>query len=550
MNTTSNETTITARIFRSRVNSYALWGTGIAVAAVIVGTLLVAWSQFGTVSLDGLVEAQTSNPALWLLNVMPFVFGIWGQYTGAMMMWNASELVMDQTRELRDRASALEQELKASGSAYRVNDLPDRSAMRDALSEAIGEADKNVGALGVLMLDFDEFHDVREVVGDEGLPELIETVTARLRSALRNSDVLSHFGNDEFGIVLHDVGGGGYFVKEVCQRLQKALRAPMEIHGRKLSLQARVGATVFPRDGDNADELMRRAEISKQSARAGEHEFVRYRKGMEKAVAGRMQLVADFARALEQNALEMRYMPQIRADGQGCDHLHAQVSWPHETHGRIPQQSLDEIAERGGYVYDYVLARINEGLQDLEQWRKQDNPEVKLVMRIPGCAVAQLSLSEMLDGIVASFDLPPTALVLEFSEKSLIAGGQKARAQIEALRKSGYQIALHGFGTDLTSPQGLLRWRPNEVRLGRKLVDQAASDRDSLLVAGHLVKMASRLVDAVVAPAVNSNTLAQQLTKAGCTRLEGSTAGSLMAADRVSYWLRMSKHEKHEAVGQ
>ena len=549
MSTTNKETTITARVFRSRVNSYALWGTGIAVVAVVVGTLLVAWFQEGTISLDGMIAAQGSNPALWLLNIMPFVFGIWGQYTGAMMMWNASELVMDQTRELRDRASALEQELQASGGAYRVNDLPDRAGMRESLAEAIDVADQNVGSLGVLMLDFDDFHDVREVVGDESLPELIENITTRLRSALRSSDVLAHFGNDEFGMVLHDVGGGGYFVKEVCQRLQKALRAPMEINDHKLSLQARVGATVFPRDGDNADELMRRSEISKQSARVGEHEFVRYRKGMEKAVAGRMQLVADFARALEQSALEMRYIPQSSADSQACDHLRAEVSWPHDTHGRIPEQTLNEIAERGGYVYDYILWRINQGLQDLEQWRKHENADVNLVLRIPGCAVVQVALAEMLDGIVSSFDLPAESLVLEFSEKSLIAGEQKARGQIEALRKSGYRISLHGFGTEQSSPLGLLRWRPHEVRMARQLVDRAASDRDTLLVTGHLIKMAARMVDAVVAPGVNNATLIEQLARAGCKRIEGESAGKLMTADRVGYWLKMANEDKQKAVG-
>ncbi len=549
MSGTNSEATITARIFRSKVNSYAIWGTGIALMAVVVGTLLVARFQFGAITIDGMIQAQGSNPALWLLNIMPFVFGIWGQYTGAMMMWNASELVMDQTRELRDRASALEQELQASGGAYRVNDLPDRAGMRDDLAQAIGVADEKVGSLGVLMLDFDDFHDVREVVGDESLPELIENITARLRSALRSSDVLAHFSNDEFGMVLHDVGGGGYFVKEVCQRLQKALRAPMEINDHKLSLQARVGATVFPRDGDNADELMRRSEISKQSTRIGEHEFVRYSKGMEKAVAGRMQLVADFARALEQSALEMRYMPQQRVGDGGCDHLRADVSWPHESHGRIPEQTLNEIAERGGYVYDYVLWRINQGLQDLERWRKNDLAGASLVMRIPGCAVVQVPLAEMLDGIVSSFDLPPDALVLEFSEQSLIVGEQKARVQIEALRKSGYRISLHGFGTDQSSPMGLLRWRPNEVRLSRQLVDKAASDRDTLLVTGHLVKMAARVVDAVVAPGVSNSNLNQQLARAGCKRVEGDVVGKLMTAERVGHLLRTPNESKQEAAG-
>ena len=96
------------KLLKSRVSKTAYQGIAVAVLAIVVATLLVCYFQEGTITIDGIIKAQSSNYALWILDSVPFIFGIWGQYSSTIIAYEASALVFDQTQELREKADDFE----------------------------------------------------------------------------------------------------------------------------------------------------------------------------------------------------------------------------------------------------------------------------------------------------------------------------------------------------------------------------------------------------------------------------------------------------------
>src|SRR5665811_2202675 len=128
------------RILKSEVSKSAYQGVLIAVATIIIATLLVSYFSAGEISLDGIVAAQKNNMALWILDSTPFIFGFWGQYTNTMIAYKAGAMIFDQTQELRSRADNLEKQTNYISTHDFLTDLANRAMFYDLAERAIFSA--------------------------------------------------------------------------------------------------------------------------------------------------------------------------------------------------------------------------------------------------------------------------------------------------------------------------------------------------------------------------------------------------------------------------
>lgn len=541
-------TTITRELFRARVNSHALWGTGIALFAVIAGTLLVAVYQFGTLSPEALIAVQTQNPALWLLNVMPFVFGIWGQLTGAMIMSRAGEMVMDRTRTLSSRTLQLEEALRqSSNNRYQIRGLKTADAFGETLAQDIRERGGCYDGIGVVALDFNQLRDVRGLAGDKALPALLDAIAERLERTLRDSDMMAHVQDDQFIVALYDVGASGNYLPRVCRRLYRALNAPLTVAEQSFSLMPCMGAVLYPRDGGDARELMKLADQARQATAMSESSGIVAKNAQPANVP---ELSRAFSRALDGGELQMEYTPQVGATDGLLVYLRARAGWHEAEYDNPGGDELAEIAGRSGRLHDYLLWLCDESLRSLRFWREHQDLMVGLALPIPAAAAARLALTDILDGLLAKYRIPPASVVLEFSGQSLAATGAAGETGLTELRERGYRIALSGYGGRDAAMQDLLHYRPDEVRLTEALGDEAVHDPAVMDMTGDLAKLATRLGATVVLPGVcDMKKLSPLIAQARVHRLEGPAVADPMRADRVGYWQQFGPRRRAGMLG-
>ncbi len=547
MNKEDGGTTITRALFRARVNAYALWGTGIALFAVIAGTLLVSVYQFGTVSPEAVMAVQTSNPALWLLNIMPFVFGLWGQLTGAMVMSRAGEMVMDQTRALSTRTLELEQVLRQNNNnRSQIRGLKSVSQFREMLQRDIRERGGSYDGIGVVAIDFNDFRDVRGLVGDSGLDAVVEAIAGRLQRTLRDSDMMAHVRDDRFIIALYDVGASGNYLPRVCRRIHRALHAPLEIGNARPVLTPRIGAVLYPRDADDGHSLMQLAESERKASPRGEVGYGIQRGGND---AADTRLADLFSQALDARELVLDYVPQTGADDGLLVYLRAHPCWPGQDNMIVDGSWLADLAGRSGHLEQYLLWLFDESFRSLRFWRERQDLMVGITIPVHTPVADKLPLAEMLNGLLERYRLSPAGVVLEFSGRALTAGGDSAEQTLAELRRSGFRVCLSGFGSEASSLQALLRLRPDEVRMSPEWLDDYAEVDVAMKLMSGLVRLAGRLGVGVVVPGVSDPQRIGQLAADGVQRVEGPAVGQAMPADRVGYWQQFGGQRRARGAG-
>jgi diguanylate cyclase (GGDEF)-like protein len=527
----------TARLFKSRVNVYALWGVVIAVIAVIIATLLVSYLQYGGVTLNSIIRAQMHNPALWLLDTMPFLFALWGQYTGTMMAYRASAMVADETASLRTHTSALEYHIRRLSEERHLSELLDERTFRMEVENLLPFAEANLRPAGVMRLDFDQFHGMRDALDRVQIGALIKGVGARLQAVVRDHDLLAHFGQDEFAILLSKLRQG-QDIRIVAERICESVKNPVMVGGTPIILRPRIGAAVFPRDGQAVDTLMRQAELGKQAARANDVEFVLKDADKTATVREQLELLAALHHAVRDRELDLVVRPQESLDGSRLAHVRCEPVWRSDS-ALIDEHQIRAMAVRGGFIDELVRWELNALFELMHRWRAGLIDDLRGVIRLPGSNLLSLDLPDMLAGLLAAHDLPASAITLEFTDSGLYASGSEIGAQLKAISRLGIPLALADFGGAHSPIDALLRNGFSEVRLTRDLVRQLDRDDRAGVLVGGLIDAVSKLGLDTVAPGVETRQQMIRLKEMGPTRVEGSFIQDALDPRAFAEWVRL-----------
>ena len=528
---------LTAQLFRSRVNRYAIIGSGIALATVIIATLLACAVETRGISINGIIGVQLHNPALWLLDLTPFVFALWGQYTGSMMAYQASAMVLDETSELRKKTIALEYQIEHGQPGGPRLGLPNRRALRSVLGQMLARTPDPVRSPAVLMIEIDQLRDVDRIMGEEIAEDLMRIVAQRLQNVLSREQVLAYLGHNEFGLLLPGAAGVED-LQQYAQRILRALDTPVALAGMQIGLEARIGAAIA-NDGStlDAESLLRRAEIAKYAARTEQNDFQIYDASLETRRAGRLGLTAELHASLSHDALELTFAPQLSlADGR-YPRLRVFPQWPHPHRGQLEESEFINLPERGGLLHGLSLWLLQQSLDQLEQWRRQYDATLVMVIRLPEQALARLPLSEMITRLLSAHDLPGDALVLEFSEQALRAGGRNAVRHLESLSRQGVRICLSGLGGPQCSLAALLDFPVSDVRLAGSLLQRAQNESKAALLLERHLSLTNKLRLLCTAPDVNSRTQLEALRPLGCEFAEGRVVQPLRGTADTADWL-------------
>jgi diguanylate cyclase len=530
---------LTARLFKARANRYAVTGTGIALLTVAIASLLTCAVEYGGISVDGLLAVQKTNPALWLLDLTPFVFALWGQYTGSMMAYQASAFVLDETADLRKKASALEYQIEHGQPEGPRLGLPNRRALRSALTQILTRPADPAKCPAVLMIEIDQLRDVDRIMGDEIAEDLMRIVAQRLQNIISREQVMAYLGHSEFGLLLIGAINADELQRQ-AQRIHRALDTPVAMAGMQISLQARIGAAIA-NDGNvpDAESLLRRAEIAKYAARTEQNDFQIYDPSLETRRAGRLSLTAELHASLGNEGLELAFAPQLKLGDHGdSQRMHLHPRWPHPRRGLLEENDFLNLPERGGLLHGLSLWLLQQGLDQLEQWRRKHDPALVMVIRLPEQALVRLPLSEMLTRLLAAHDLPGDALVLECSEASLRDGGRNALRHLESLTRQGVGICLVGLGGPNCSLATLLDFPVSEVCLSASLTQRALHEEKARLMLHSHLSLAHEMKLVCSAVEVNSNAQLELLRSVGCDWAEGQVMQPLRNSAASSEWLQ------------
>lgn len=517
--TSLNQLSKTAHFLRARANRHAWTGLWIALIALCLAMALSSYLQFETLSVDALQAIQMHNPAIWLLDAMPFLFLAWGQYTGTVMSYQAGAMLADETRELREQNTKLEYELDRKGHHKQLTDLPDQWTFSAKLSRVIARRAEHQGRCAVLVIDTQQYHEVALVHGDDAAREFIDQVAQRLSAALAQGNVIGHFGYDDFAVLISNIDSETDALT-VAARVQSCLDTPLQIRRQPMSMLSSIGIAIYPDHGGDAETLIRHAETAKYAASASYLDYLVYKPELENSRSEMPRLVAELHATLDHDGLSAEYVLQQSLRGDQAPRLRMISHWTHPRRGQMNQEEFLNLPSRASLIHSLTLWQLRTACEQLTEVRRTLRPDMLMSLQLGDAAYQDFPLAETVTRLLRAHDLSGDALTLELRESAL-HGDAKALEQLQALHNEGVRICLVGIGGPCASPACVLYFPVNEVQLVPELLMLARDQDPARHVLESTVKMLDALDIMVTACGADSPELLALAKSAGADYAEG-----------------------------
>lgn len=439
---------------------------------------------------------------------------------------NHDKAVSGCTGTLRDITQQREAERRLHHMAHHdsVTDLPNRVLAIDRLNQLLKASHRTGDQTAVLFLDLDHFKKVNDNFGHEAGDELLNEAGRRLLENVREQDTVARFGGDEFLILL---GGlrNAVDVQRITENLLQIFWSPFYLRDRELMLTASIGIAIAPTDGDNAQDLIRNADIAMyESKTQGRNIYYFFTETMNHNVKRRLSIEENLRGALERNEIKLELQPIIDLANDRIVAGEALVRWHNPALGNVDPDEFISIAEQTGLIGslgDFVLDRA---LQEAADCRLL-NPNFRVSVNVSPQQFRDPEFARRVNEMLQSRNLPAQALQVEITESVLLDGSAQTRTILSELHGLGVSIAMDDFGTGYASLSYLRRFPFDVLKIDRSFVSGISNDnRDRDLVIACLA-LAQSMQLVVVAEGVETADQLAILREHGCNLAQGFLYG-------------------------
>ncbi len=535
----SNLLSENVRILKTEVSKTAYQGVLIAIGSIIIATCMVSFYETGEVSLQGIVNAQKTNFALWILDSIPFVFSIWGQYASSIIANQAGVMVFDQTQELRNKTENLEKQTRYVITHDPLTDLPNRALFYDRVERAIFSANNQNRLLSILLIEIENFKEVCDTLGRNSSDIILKQISTRLQGVSSERDGVAKIDGNVFGILLADISDFAE-TEQMAQYIQKTMELPFVVDRLKFAVHSNIGIVRFPEHGEDVDTLVQRAGVALDMARMSNKGYALYEPSFDKHSPRRLTLMSELRHAIERGELELFYQAKASIDNGMLYGAEALVRWRHPIHGFISPDDFIPMAERTRMIKQLTRWVLKEAFRHCADWHKQ-GIDLKISVNLSAKDLHDPELPDLIAGIAAAAGIKPEWIMLEITESSVMNDPESALEIIERLHGMGYQFSIDDYGTGYSSLAYLKKMPLTELKIDKSFVkDILISDNDAVIVRA-TINLAHNLGLQVTAEGVENQEIMDRLKDYGCDIAQGYFMSNPLSVVDFDRWMRDSQ---------
>ncbi|HWQ95664.1 MAG TPA: bifunctional diguanylate cyclase/phosphodiesterase [Gammaproteobacteria bacterium] len=526
------------RVLKSKASRHAIYGVVIAVCAIVLATALLSTYHYGGLSLESMMQAQQENAALWLLDLMPFVFAFWGQYVSSMIAFEAGAMVVDQTSELRAQTTALEHEALYGTTHDPLTDLPNRVLLRDRVVQALMIAQRENTRLALLLMDLNEFKEVNNTLGHYNGDRLLKQVATRLQNVVREPNTVARLGGDEFAILLPKIASAES-ATDVAHKVLRALEAPFTLEGLTIGAQASIGITIFPEHGSDVDALQQRADVAMYIAKRDKSGIVVYSPKLDQHSPQRLTLMGELRQAIGNNDLVLHYQPKVDVKTSHITEIEALVRWRHPQHGLMMPEDFIPLAERTGLIKPLTQWVLDEALRQCAEWNLH-GLDLGMCVNLSAHVLSDPELVDTVTGLLASHNVTPKRLILEITETMMMADPPRALQILNRLASTGVRLSIDDFGTGYSSLSYMSKLPMSELKIDKSFVIDMINNDNNAMIVHATIDLGHNLGLRVVAEGVESEDTLERLKGLGCDAVQGYYICYPLSETHFSSWIKQT----------
>jgi diguanylate cyclase (GGDEF)-like protein len=366
--------------------------------------------------------------------------------------------------------------------------LPNRSYFHDQTAFALGSMKRDAHC-AVLFVDLDQFKQINDTLGHPAGDALLCAVSQRLLGIVRETDLVARFGGDEF-VVLQTPIRDDDSATNLARRIVQELSTIYDIDGHSVMIGASVGIAVAPRDGRDADLLLKNADMALYRAKSdGRGQWRFFEPEMDVKMQARRSLEMDLRQAVANGAFELHYQPLVNLKTGQISTCEALLRWTHPERGPISPAEFIPIAEEVGLIVEIGHWVLRRACHDCARWPGQVNVAVNLspIQFRHGNIMRAVK-----DALVAA-NLPPNRLEIEITESVLLQDTETTRAILRQMHDHGVKVSLDDFGTGYSSLSYLHSFPLDKVKIDRSFLSAATTSKRALPLLRNVARLIAEL---------------------------------------------------------
>jgi len=466
-------------------------------------------------------------------------------------------------RAASERSQLREEAARARSLADRdgLTGLVGRDSFGHSVNNALDRAKQGGYPAALLYLDLDRFKGVNDTLGHAVGDALLQQVARLLKGEVRPTDVVgtaarqradtvSRLGGDEFTVLLSKMRRAPDAGDVAC-RILEALRAPCSVCGHEVSTTASVGIALFPQDGEDADTLLKCADMAMYEAKAqgpGRYQF--YQPSMGEAILRRIELEKHLRHALERGELEVRYQPRVDIRSDAVVGMEALARWNSLELGSVQPREFIPVAEETRLIVPIGAWVLDTACAQLAHWQSRGWSGLRLSVNVSSEQFASSDVTKTVTDALRAHDLPPEALELEVTESLILAEDNQTSLALRDLRAIGVAIALDDFGTGYSSLSFLTRFPLDVLKIDRSIASEVEVDPAAASIVEAVVTMGRRLGLRIVAEGVDSPGQALRIRELGCDEIQGFLISQAVTPKELSEFYLGWQGLEHQAGSQ
>ncbi len=415
--------------------------------------------------------------------------------------------------------------------------LPNRTALNVSLTQAMDEAAARGHSLALMIVDLANFRAINDTLGHSNGDLVIIHVAERLKSVMLEQDLLARIGGDEFAVLLPRQGDRRH-VRIATRTIQEALRPAFLIEGIPLDVRPVIGVALFPEHGEDANTLLRCADVALFAAKKSHQSHLIYSPDKDTYHPHQLSLMAELRQALSRDELALYYQPQVSFKTGLVTGVEALVRWQHPRHGLLLPDQFISAAEKTGLINALTAWVVDAAARQDKIWHEQGMP-ISIAVNLSMRNLQDPVLISSVPDVVHATRIEPRTLMFEVTESVIMEDPLFVKAALQGLRGLGVRFAIDDFGVGYSSLTYLKQLPVDQLKIDKSFIVRFREPGNAAIVRA-IVDLGHDLELEVAAEGVEDEPTWHALKDLGCDAAQGYYFARPLPVTKFEEWLRTS----------
>jgi len=415
-----------------------------------------------------------------------------------------------------------------------LTDLPNRAYFSRLLTQSMHEARRYERQSALLFLDLDRFKHINDSLGHDAGDDLLQEIARRLSRSVRESDVVARLGGDEFVVLLPNIPDPQH-VAPVADKILSACGKPFTLAGQEFRVTVSIGITLFPKDGDDEQTLMKNADMAMYHAKElGKNNFQYFSESLNTDSLERLTLESSLRHALERDEFRLFYQPKRNIKSGQITGVEALLRWQHPELGMILPMQFIPVAEENGMIVPIGRWVLRTACQQSVEWQKNGLPPLNMAINLSARQFIDESLLDDIKQALQDTGMSPELLEVEITETMVMRDVETTVAILKELKSMGVRVAIDDFGTGYSSLSTLKQFPVDSIKIDSSFVQDLTRSVEDRGLTEAIIAVGRNLSLNVIAEGVETSEQYEYLKEQACDEFQGFYGNAALPSDKLS----------------